>query len=277
MSLPRKIIRKGLRVFERLESKLSESEAPFMKAFVSYGEAKEACSTTSPYQDTDLVDVVFAKTVRYIKILSHDKSVSKNELNFLFFLTQLFTKDAISVIDVGGACGAHYFFLRKMLPDAVHLTWRVVETPAMAKKASHLARDELSFHTDIKEAAHGRMVDAVLVSGVLQYLPDPYDFLKKILGVKPGYISIHRTPFFEGDQEAVYIQKSRLAHNGIGPLPEGFSDRLVEYPETTMSLNKFRSILDRNYEVFAEWDQYHDHSIPGRERLVFSSCYRLKK
>ena len=164
-----------------------------------------------------------------------------------------------------------------MLPDAVHLTWRVVETQEMVKKASHLTTDELSFYTDIKEAAHGKKIDAVVASGVIQYVPDPYDFLKSILDVKSDYISIHRTPFFEGDQEAVYIQKSRLAHNGIGTLPESFLDRDVEFPETTMSLNKFRSILDRDYEAIAEWDQYRDHSIPGRERLVFSSCYRLKK
>lgn len=247
-----------------------------VKAFASYTEAKEACATTSPYQDTDLVDVVFAKTVRYIKTLQQDNSISTNELNSLFFLSQLFTKKEITVIDIGGACGAHYFFLRKILPDAVRLTWRVVETPGMAKKASQLATDELSFYADIKEAARGESIDAMHVSGVLQFFPDPYAFLKSMLEIRPSYISIHRTPFFEGDQDAVFIQKSRLAHNGIGPLPEGFSDREVEYPETTMSLNKFQSILKPNYEVFAVWDQCHDHSILGKKRLIFSSCYRLK-
>lgn len=277
MSLLRKIARKGRRAFEKLEGRLSQTETPSMQVFASYAEAKEACSATSPYQDTDLVDVVFEKTVRYIKALPHDNFVSQNELNSLFFLTQLFSKDAITVIDIGGACGAHYFFLRKMLPDTVRLKYCVVETPKMAKKASQLTTDELSFHTDIKEAVQGGKVDVAIASGVIQYTPDPYGFLKSILDVRPGCISIHRTPFFEDDQKAVYIQKSRLAHNGIGPLPDGFSDRDVEYPETTMSLNKFRSILDQEYESFAEWDKYHDHSIPGRERLVFSSCYRLKK
>lgn len=277
MSLLLKLAGKGRRAFEILEHGLVRAEISSKTVYTSFAEAKKSCETTTPYQDSDLIEVVFAKTLRYINSLPTETFISQNEMNLTFFLTQLFNKKTISVIDIGGACGAQYFFLRKLLPDSVRLSWRIVETPAMVARASRLAADELSFHTDLKSAAREGSADAVLASGVLQYMPEPYEYLKSIVEVRPDYISIHRTPFFEERQEAVHIQKSRLADNGIGPLPEGFADREVEYPITTMCLRTFRSILAQAYEPFAEWDRHRVPPIPGSDTLVFSSCWRLKR
>lgn len=275
MSLLQKIAKLGRRVFEKLE-RMAQPGVSSIKSFTSYAEAKKSCSTESPYQDTDLVEVIFAKTVRYVNSLPCDNSMSQDQLNSCFFLTQFFGKSTITVIDIGGACGAHYFFLRKILPDTVHLVWRVVETPEMVKKASQLTTNELSFHSSIQEASQSDKIDVVIASGVLPYVPDPYNFLENIIEIAPNYISIHRTFFIDGVSDVIDIRKSYLSENGIGPLPECFTDREVEYPETTLGLNKFRSKLESNYELMLEWDRQRENHMPGRERFVFSFLYRLK-
>lgn len=140
MSLLLKLAGKGRRAFEKLERGLACTESSSKTVYSSFAEAKKTCETATPYQDSDLIEVIFAKTPRYINSLPTDTFISQNEVNLTLFLTQLFNKKTISVIDIGGACGAQYFFLRKLLPDSVRLSWRVVETPAMVARASDWLR-----------------------------------------------------------------------------------------------------------------------------------------
>jgi hypothetical protein len=57
----------------------------------------------------------------------------------------------------------------------------------------------------------------------------------------------------ENARDIVTVQKSFLSLNGPGDLPAGYIDRLIFYPHTTMSFNKFNSsFVNNNYRL--EWE-----------------------
>lgn len=57
---------------------------------------------------------------------------------------------ALTVLDFGGGCGLHYKLARLQAPQ---IRWAMVDTPAMAARASELSTDRLRFFCDISEAA----------------------------------------------------------------------------------------------------------------------------
>ncbi|MBK7964355.1 MAG: hypothetical protein IPK10_02920 [Bacteroidetes bacterium] len=62
----------------------------------------------------------------------------------------------------------------------------------------------------------------------------------------------NRMMFNEDDRDFVTVQKSYLSSNGPGKLPQGYQDKLISYPHTTMSFQKFnQTIINKGYEC--EW------------------------
>ena len=46
--------------------------------------------------------------------------------------------------------------------------------------------------------------------------------------------------------EIFRIQRSRLFDNGRGPVPEGFTDRVITYPHRTISEDAIRSVAEKH-------------------------------
>lgn len=57
----------------------------------------------------------------------------------------------VRVLDVGGACGAHYFCAVSVV-KCRSVRWCVVETPSMAAQAREFARQDLKFTTSLDQA-----------------------------------------------------------------------------------------------------------------------------
>jgi hypothetical protein len=56
----------------------------------------------------------------------------------------------------------------------------------------------------------------------------------------------------ESSRDIITILNSYLSSNGPGKLPEGYKDKIVSYPHTTMSYQKFNDLMINNdYEL--EW------------------------
>ncbi len=85
----------------------------------------------------------------------------------------------MNVVDFGGACGAHYFHLKKLINKKFN--WTVVETPAMVAMAKSLETDELKFTADLEQALKGK-VDLIHTSGALQCVDDPMKYLRQLTG-----------------------------------------------------------------------------------------------
>ena len=110
--------------------------------------------------------------------------------------------------------------------------------------------DELEFISSIEDAK--TEIDFVHSSGALQYVPNPYEFINRLINIKADWIFITRMMFNENDRDFVTVQNSLLSSNGPGKLPKGYIDRITSYPHTTMSFHKFNSTII-NSDYLPEW------------------------
>ncbi|MDR0314028.1 MAG: methyltransferase, TIGR04325 family [Treponema sp.] len=155
----------------------------------------------------------------------------------------MFPSDKITILDFGGACGSHYFETRRLFPHDANLKWIVTETPGMVESARihGIETEELVFIDELKKIDNP--IAFVHSSGALQYVPDPWVYLKQLMDLNPKYMLFNRMMFNENDRTFVTIQKSRLSENGPGPMPEKYNDRVITYPHTTISYKEFTNII----------------------------------
>ena len=222
----------------------------------SYEEAARVCH--SGYQSNELVNVVVEKT-RVLKqeLERHPPTMDTSALRILMAVALAGTGSRLQVLDFGGAAGQHFFVTRRLFSDRV-FDWRVVETPAMVGAASSLAEPELSFFESIQEATASWAAppDLVFASGVLMYLADPMPALQELIGANPRILYITRTGLSTGPKAVHAIQYSQLSANGPGPLPPGYVDRVVAYPNTALPMYAFESALEgRNFTILARFEE----------------------
>jgi putative methyltransferase (TIGR04325 family) len=146
-----------------------------------------------------------------------------------------------SVLDVGGASGMYYYELRPHLP---HLTWTVLETPEMVR--AHQGLGSLRYVSDPEMA--GSDYDVVLMSGVLQYLPDPYAALQDFCR-RGDWLLVDRLPLIERD---------RITVQSTGP---------HSYPAWFFSREKFMRMLPRRPQL--EWAVPQDRPWLDGRRVRF--------
>jgi putative methyltransferase (TIGR04325 family) len=113
-------------------------------------------------------------------------------------------KGELRVLDFGGALGALYFRLLPFMPSNVALDWTVVETDLLATAGKeNFASRSLSFCTDLDKAPDP---DIVIASCSLQYVPEPYRVLGKLLEKKPRFVLFDRTPVIQAIADRITIQ-----------------------------------------------------------------------
>jgi len=223
--------------------------APPPKSYATYAEALADCPDGG-YERPDLVEVVLKKTRRLCSDLGAIPLTSAAAFSLCGLLGGSLGSD-FRVLDFGGACGAHYFQARAMLPPTWRLRWVVVETPSMARAAKELSDDGLTFTTSVDKAATAlQRVDVVHASAALQYVADPLATLEELLSVGAQRLLLNRLLLSRGDA-VIQVQESPLSSNGPGPLPDGIMDRRVRYPRVLPSAGAFYRLLNERYDLLA--------------------------
>ncbi len=224
------------------------------KRYNSYAEALKICQKDG-YQNNDLCEVIAEKTKNYLNELKNKPFILNPTNVFLLaainqYITVLST-ESINILDFGGACGFHYFEIRRFIPEKIKLRWYVVETSQMVLSAKEhkLENSELFFIDSLENI--NTPIDFLHSSCALQYVPDPYDCLLKLINVNALWVFFNRMMFNEKDREIIILQKSKLSGNGPGPLPKDYKDRTIYYPHTTISFKKFNNIMSEKYNL--EW------------------------
>ena len=113
----------------------------------------------------------------------------------------------LTVLDFGGSLGTSYRQFRAFGAPLRRLRWNVVEQPRIAATGSeHFESTELRFFSSLAEALRDGKPDVVLLSSVLQYLPDPYAVLEELAAMQPASMVIDRTPCSEGSRDLLCVQ-----------------------------------------------------------------------
>jgi len=149
----------------------------------------------------------------------------------------------LAVLDFGGALGSSYFQCREFLSPVGELIWSVVEQPAHVECGQRdFQTEQLKFHGTVAESLKERTPNALLVSSVLQYVPQPYTLLTELLANRIGHVIIDRTAFLKSDQDRLTVQF----------IPKSIYQ--ASYPAWFLSETKIKALFKvNNYRILAEF------------------------
>ena len=99
----------------------------------------------------------------------------------------------LRVLDFGGSLGSVYWQHRRLL-TGIDLSWGVVEQVDFVREGARFANSQLQFHASIDHYLDVDAPDVILLSSVLQYLPDPHAILDVLSTTSAQYLLIDRTP-----------------------------------------------------------------------------------
>jgi putative methyltransferase (TIGR04325 family) len=223
----------------------------------SYRDAARACSNGG-YQQDALLDIIYEKTRRHRDMLLGQKPPKVDLANVRTPLALSLARNAesLTVVDFGGACGAHYFTAKSLFGDRVKLSWYVVETEGMVKRGRRLENGELVFVDSLGAAkTKAGQPDLIFSSSTLQYMTEPYKTLTELTACHARNIFLTRLGLTTAPEELFCVQKSPFRANGPGPLPAGMKDGVARYPMTVLRKDRVEQILDDSYEIRMQLDE----------------------
>lgn len=176
---------------------------------------EEATAHASGYDEAGILERVAAATravVRGEAAFERD-SVLFREAEHPYPLLAVFLRAALEsggklcVLDFGGSLGSVYHQCRPFLRGVTTLRWSVVEQSSYVECGQReFQTDELGFFRTIEESLEAGRPDVVLLSSVLQYLPDPQMVARKIATAAPGFVVVDRTPVRDGAEDTIVVQ-----------------------------------------------------------------------
>jgi len=114
----------------------------------------------------------------------------------------------LHVLDFGGSLGSSYFQNRKFLKGLASVTWSIIEQKHFVACGLEYIQDEqLQFFESINECIAHKSANVVLLSSVLQYLPEWESDLELILQTRIPVIIVDRTTFVQRGAERITIQR----------------------------------------------------------------------
>lgn len=178
--------------------------------------------------------------------------------------------NTLNVVDFGGSLGSTYYQVRDFIPATVNLHWSVVEQKEYVDCGRDLFEDDsLKFDYSIDESVSKVKPNVLLLSGVVQYLEKPHEFLESLNSYDFDYILIDRTSFIKNDRgDRLTIQ--------IVP-PEIYE---AKYPSWFFNENIFLSHFS-SYKLKTEFESYvageQDIQIDGKVQGYDKGFLLVKK
>jgi putative methyltransferase (TIGR04325 family) len=118
----------------------------------------------------------------------------------------------------------------------------VEQRPFVERGRDHFEDDHLRFYDDLDACIANENPNAVLLSSVLQYLPDPGAFITALIDKGLEFILVDRTPFFLTEKDRLTVQK---VPSWIYP---------ASYPAWIMNLDMFQNRFAGSYDLIADFD-----------------------
>jgi putative methyltransferase (TIGR04325 family) len=172
----------------------------------------------------------------------------------------------LNLIDFGGSLGTSYYQNKKFLKHLKALRWNVIEQDSFVKCGKEFFEDEhLKFHFCIEDCMKvSNKPDAILISGVLEYIEKPYELLGKIFGFNIKHILIDRTPFSADGRDYITIQKVH---------PEIYKG---SFPHRFFSHDEFKKFFHEKYELVEEFDSFDKADFPSFYKGFIFSCRKIR-
>jgi len=161
------------------------------------------------------------------------------------------TGGRLNVLDFGGSLGSTYFQNRAFLAGLRDVRWNIVEQPGHVEAGRRYFEDgRLRFFESVDACVADSQPDVILLSGVLQFFPDPHETLSALAGLGCGYLIVDRTPFWDGAVDRLCVEH----------VPEWIYP--ASYPSWIFSARRFRAQIDADWVVAAEFDALDELPAP---------------
>lgn len=215
-----------------------------------YKNWSDGCLHAAGYHDTNILERVKQATLQVRdneKLFIRDGIVfSKPQYSFpalaAILKVALENNQTLTVLDFGGALGSTYFDFKRFYQKKINLQWYIVEQSGFVECGNALfANDELSFYGSIDSLP--QKPDVIILSGVLQYLENPYQLLNSLMRLDSPYIVIDRTTF----DDTILIDKVLVEH-----VPHHIYKG--SYPFWLLSYDKMKEYVTKQYDLMCEFD-----------------------
>ncbi len=124
----------------------------------------------------------------------------------------------------------------------------MIELPELVSAAKKAGLNEPQMTAEIP----GGPFDIVFTAGALQYTDKPFQHLDRLLALEAPYLVPTRN--FLSDEQRYFGHEANLFGNGIGPVPEEFTDRPLQFFLQTLPLNLVRTRIIEKYEILFEFN-----------------------
>jgi len=150
--------------------------------------------------------------------------------------------NCLNIVDFGGSLGSSYFQSRRFLSHLEACRWSVVEQKHFAETGRrHFEDEHLRFYDDLDDCISNENPDAILLSSVLQYLPDPGVFIDSLVQKGLEFVLIDRTPFLLEGKDRLTVQ---TVPSWIYP---------ASYPAWIMNFGTFQDRFAGSYDLIADF------------------------
>jgi len=225
--------------------------------YKTWQEAMKHCG--AGYAGDDIIKNVLSSTIQLkknngkIKDHKYDFDKIKYCYNLVICLFKIGIEcgNKLNILDFGGDLGSHYFRLKNILDPIKIEKWTVVEQEHFVKTGKeHLEDAILNFSYSIDDVAGANVL---ILSGVIQYFENPYEWLEKFINKGVKYILFDRTCFNNTKRNRLTIQK----------VPKEIYD--LSYPCWFLNEPEFLKMFEGKYELVNDFDDILDkaNNIPS--------------
>lgn len=181
-------------------------------SFTSWDEALSQCTT---YADPAILEKVLSSTMKVKRgeVAYERDSVCFDSIQYSWpslaalMLAAALSEGRLNVLDFGGSLGTSYFQCKKFIDLLPGAQWNIVEQENyVAAGQENIQNETIRFYTTIDECLRQQSPNVLLLSGVLNYIRDPYALLRRLLETNINVVIIDRLCHVKGDREVVNIQ-----------------------------------------------------------------------
>lgn len=239
--------------------------------YASWIEAKSKCVGYDDQLILEKCSESLIKVKNGLAIYERD-SVIFDEIQYSWGLISSLQKVALEhssklcVLDFGGSLGSSYYQNKNFLNLGEELSWCIVEQRNFVDRGKELFEsDKLKFYYSVEDCVVHHKPNVLLLSGVLQYLEEPYKWLDRLLKLEIPYIIIDRTAFSDLNTDLLTIQN----------VPKFIYE--ASYPSWFFSKEKFVKVL-KNYEIILEFkSDFEINTVINNNMAVYWQGFLLKR
>lgn len=229
----------------RIVDRIRGSSIRFEGNYTTWADASSKCAG---YDAASILDKVLDATQ---KVTRGEAAFERDSVPFGDFeyawpvLTGLMwaaarNRGVLNVLDFGGSLGSSFFQNRKFLHSLHSFHWGIVEQANFVQTGQkYFQTENLEFYDSIDSYLLNNTPNVVLLSSVLQYLPQPYKVLERLSSCKNACLIIDRTSFSSQVGDRLVIQR----------IPANIY--LGSYPMWIFGRNHFRNFLNENWSLLA--------------------------